>query len=62
MDVLNTLSEIALTQPHAAYCCFIHGLKSTLNFSMYTTPGTGDFLASIEDIIRNKFIPALAGT
>ena len=58
---LNILSEIALTEPHAAYCCFIHGLKSTWNYSMHTTPGTGDFLAPIEDIIRNKFIPALTG-
>ena len=58
---LNTLSEIALTEPHAAYCCFVHGLKSTWNYSMRTTPGTGDLLAPVEDIIRNKFIPALTG-
>ena len=62
MCQLNILSEIALTEPHAAYCCFIHGLKSTWNYSMRTTPGTGDFLAPIEDIIRIKFIPALTGT
>ena len=58
---LNTLSEIALTEPHAAYCCFVHGLKSTWNYSMRSTPGTGDLLAPVEDIIRNKFIPALTG-
>ena len=28
---------------------------------MRATPGTGDFLAPIKDIIRNKFIPALSG-
>ena len=61
MCQLNTLSKIALTEPHAAYCCFIHGLKSAWSYSMRATPGTGDFLAPIKDIIRNKFIPALSG-
>ena len=28
---------------------------------MRTTPGTGNFLAPIEDSIRNKLIPALTG-
>ena len=60
MCQLNTLSEIALTEPNAAYCCFIDGLKSTWNYSMRSAPGTmHGFLAPIEDIIRNKFIPAL---
>ena len=58
---LHTLSEIALTEPHAAYCGFTHGLMSTWNFSLRTTPGTTNLLSSVEDVIRNKFIPALTG-
>ena len=37
MCQLNALYEITLTEPHAAYCYFIHGLKSTWNYSMRTT-------------------------
>ena len=58
---LQTLSDIAMTEPHAAYCGFTHGLKSMWNYAMRTTPGTGKFLSPIEDIIRHKFLPALTG-
>ena len=50
-----------MTEPHAAYCCFTHGLKSTWNYSMQTTPATANYLEPIEDIIRHKFIPAITG-
>ena len=58
---LHTLSEIAKTEPQAAYCCFTHGLKSTWNYSMRTTPDTANYLEPIESIIRHKLIPALTG-
>ena len=58
---LQTLSDIAMTEPHAAYCGFTHGLKSTWNYVMRTTPDTGKFLSPIENIIRHKFLPVLTG-
>ena len=60
-DQLHTLSEIAQTEPHVAYCGFIHGLKSSWNYLMRSTPCSSEFLAPIEAIIRNNFIPALTG-
>ena len=37
-EELNTLSEIARIHPHAAYCAYIHGLKSKWLYLTRTTP------------------------
>ena len=58
---IHTLSQIAVIEPHAAYCGFTHGLKSTWSYLMRTTPGTCDALSPLEDTIRNEFLPALTG-
>ena len=58
---LTTLIEIARTEPHAAYCGFIHGFKHQLTYSMRTTPYNRELLLPIEDLIRHKFIPTLIG-
>ena len=60
-DELHILSSIASIEPQAAYSCFVHGMKSSLNYFMRTTPRTADCLGPIEDIIRHEFIPALTG-
>ena len=58
---LESLSDIARSEPHAAYAGFVHGLKSKWMYTMRTTPGISELLSPIEDIIRNKLIPALTG-
>ena len=58
---LHTFSEIAQTEPHAAYCGYTRGLVSTWNFCLRTTPGITNIFRSLEDVIRKKFIPALTG-
>ena len=58
---IHTLSQVAATEPHAAYCGFTHGLKNTWSYLMRTTPGSCDAFTPLEDIIRNEFIPALTG-
>ena len=56
---IHTLSQIAVIEPHAAYCGFTHGRKSTWIYLKRTTPGTCDALSPLEDTIRNEFLPAL---
>ena len=45
---IHTHSQIAATEPHAAYCGFTHGLKSTWSYLMRTTPGTSDALLHLK--------------
>ena len=52
---LDRLSSIALTQPHAAYAAFIHGLKSKWTYLSRTIPGIGDMLEPLENTIRQPF-------
>ena len=61
MTELNTLIDIARTEPHAAYCGFTHGLKHSLSYAMRTTPNITKHLSPLEDAIRNRFIPILTG-
>ena len=59
VSLIHTLTQIAVIEPHAAYCGFIRGLKSTWSYLMRTPPGTSDALSLLEDAIRNEFLPAL---
>ena len=61
MQELNNLVACALTQPHAAYAAFTHGMTSKWLYVMRTIPNIGHLLQPLEDIIRQKLIPALTG-
>ena len=54
-------SSIAVTQPHAAYAAFTHGLKHKWTYLIRTIPNIDDQLQPLEDVIRHKFIPSLTG-
>ena len=58
---IKQLSEVARTQPHAAYCAFRHGLRSEWNFLARTTPDIAHLLQSLENVIQKSFLPALTG-
>ena len=58
---MEQLSSIAVSQPHAAYAAFTHGLTSKWTFLARTTPNIGDLLQPLEQVIRQKFLPALTG-
>ena len=58
---LERLSDIAKTQPHAAYASLTHSLSSKWTFVTQTVPSIGDLLQPLEDILQQKFIPALMG-
>ena len=58
---LKLLSSFAITQPHAAYSAFTHGLVSKWLFVARTIPNVDDLFHPLEDCIRHSFIPAVTG-
>ena len=55
------MSGIALSQPHAAFAAYAHGLKSKWSFLSRTVPGIGPLLHPLEIVLRTLFIPAVTG-
>ena len=58
---LETLSEIAQTQPHAAYAALTHGLCSKWSFLSRVMEGLDKLLKPLKEVIVHKLIPALTG-
>ena len=58
---VERLLSIAITQPHAAYAAFTHGLKHKWTYLTRTIPNINDQLQPLEDVIRHKFLPSLTG-
>ncbi len=56
--VLEKLTVVAETQPHAAHAAFTHGLS---NKWLYLIQGIGNLLEPLESTIRMKLIPTLTG-
>jgi len=60
-DELTLLTEIAVTQPQAAYTCFVSGYQHRFSYFIRTIPKMEEYLQPIKDIIRHQFIPAITG-
>ena len=64
-EEIRTLSEIARTEPHAAFAAFTHGLSSRWNYFLRVmdlkTLSALELLLPLENAIRSLFIPALTG-
>ena len=58
---VERLSSIALTQPHAAYAAFTHGLVGKWTYLTRTIPDIEDLLQPLENAIRQKFLTCLTG-
>ena len=58
---LKLLSAIAITQPHATFAAYTHGLASKWLYLCRTTPFISPHLKVLEDILRTEFIPNLTG-
>ena len=58
---IKSLSEIASSQPQAAYAALTHGLMSRWTHLMRTVPGIDNLFQPLEDEIRHRFLPALTG-
>ena len=59
---VERLSEIATTQPQAAYAALTHGLVSMKwTYVARTTPNIDTLLKPLEEAIRHKLLPAITG-
>ena len=58
---LECLSSIAITQPHAAFAAFTHGLTSRWTYLARTTPNIENLIKPLEETIRKVFLPNLTG-
>ncbi len=58
---LRLLSEIAITQPHAAFAAFNHGFSSKWSYLSRTLPDISIHFQPLENIIRTVFIPTVTG-
>ena len=58
---VNRLSDIAMSQPHAAYAAFTQGLKGKWAFICRTMPTTATAMGPLEKAIAETLIPAITG-
>ena len=58
---MERLSSIAITQPHAAFAAFTHGLTSRWTYLARTTPNIEELIKPLEETIRKVFLPNLTG-
>ena len=61
-DKIKNLTEIARSQPQAAYTAFIKGYRSKFTYFMRTIPNFEDYMEPIEDILNSSLIPTLFGS
>ena len=58
---LTILSEIAVTQPHAAYSAYLLGEQHKFTYFIRTLSNISLLLQPLDDLLDNVFIPALFG-
>ena len=58
---LQTLAEIAKSEPHIAYASYVHGEQHRYTYFMRTINGISENLKPSDDIIENEFLLALFG-
>ena len=56
---IETLSNFAKTEPHAAYTAFTHGIKHRWNYLMRTIPDVSPLLQPLENAIKDSFLSVL---
>lgn len=56
---ITLLSEIAKSQPHAAYSALIHGLSSKWSYLSRVTPNISHLLIPLDIALRTELLPAL---
>ena len=60
-EQLTTLCGIAVTQPQAAYSAYVRGYRSKFTFFFRTIENFDQFIEPIDNLIADKFLPALFG-
>ena len=60
-EELKKLTEIAKTEPHAAYAAISHGLHGRWTYLLRTVPFPAQCLTDLDKVITEELLPALAG-
>ena len=60
-EELRSLSEIAKSQPQAAYAAYVKGYQSKFTFFMRTVPQFDEYLGPIDGILHEFFLPTIFG-
>lgn len=58
---IETLSEIATSQPHAAYVAFTKGYRSKFTYFMRTIESFEDYVDPIHEVLNDVFLPTIFG-
>ena len=58
---ITLLSEIAKSQPHAAYSALVHGLSSKWSYLSRVTPNISHLLIPLDTALITELLPALTG-
>jgi len=58
---ITFLSEIAKSQPHAAYSALVHGLSSRWSYLSRVTPNISHLLIPLDTALRTQLQPTLTG-
>ena len=58
-STISLLSEIALSQPHAAYAALTHGLLNKWSYLSRVIPNAGEVFSPLDNALRLQLIPAL---
>ena len=58
---LQILSQIARTQPQAAYSAFITGFRHKISFYMRTISGAFTQFKRLDEVVQSEFIPVITG-
>ena len=61
MEEVENLANIAVSQPQAVYAAFVHGSRNKCTYFLRIIPQCGPCLQPLENVIHQKFIPALTG-
>ena len=58
---VEVLSDVSVTQPHAAYAAFTHGIIGRWDYLIRCIPDISDLLCPLEEVIHTKLLPNLTG-
>ena len=61
MSCVNQLTDIAKTQPHAAFAALTHGLMSKWTYLSRTTPNIAPKMKPLDELLRAQLLPTLTG-
>ena len=61
VNEIEHLSSIAISQPHAAYTAFTHGLAGKWAYIARTIPNVKELFKPLEEVIRKRFLPSITG-